>query len=148
MSKVDLKMFEELAESLGYTSTECFVYDCCENDLALGRDYEFTNKCPLYPLSRTDKDEYNRQYELYRKELNTLYQDYVDNIQEQLGYKPLDQEGGGEGGAEYCYGVFELKGKVYRAEYSYYSHHGHDFDDILETLKEVKPVQKTITVWE
>lgn len=148
MSKVDLKVFEEAAELLGYENTKDFVYSCCEGDVNLGVGYEFTNDYPLYSLSRTDKVEYDRQYELYINERDTSYQSHVDNIREQLGYEHLDQEGGGEGGSEYCYGVFKLKGKVYRAEYSYYSYHGHEFDYILDTLKEVKPVQKTITVWE
>lgn len=65
-----------------------------------------------------------------------------------LQYEHLVQEGGGEGGAEYCYGVFKLGDTIYKAEYSYYSHSGHEYWDILYTLQEVKPVQKTITVYE
>lgn len=65
-----------------------------------------------------------------------------------LGYEHLEQEGGGEGGSEYCYGTFKLKGKVYQAEYSYYSYHGYEYDGILDSLKEVVPVEKTIIVYE
>ena len=64
------------------------------------------------------------------------------------GYEHLEQEGGGEGGAEHCYGVFRLKDKIYKAEYSYYSHNGDEFDGITDTLQEVVPVEKTITVYE
>lgn len=63
-------------------------------------------------------------------------------------YEHLEQEGGGEGGSEYCHGVFKLKGKIYKAEYSYYSYDGHDYNGIYDTLKEVKPVEKTIIVYE
>ena len=65
-----------------------------------------------------------------------------------LRYKHLEQEGGGEGGAEYCYGVFKLGDTIYKAEYTYYSHNGHEYSYILDTVREVKPVQKTITVYE
>lgn len=65
-----------------------------------------------------------------------------------LGYRHLDQDGGGEGGSEYCYGVFELDGVIYRAEYRYYSYNGHEYSGIANTLRVVKETQKTITVYE
>lgn len=65
-----------------------------------------------------------------------------------FGYEFLQQEGGGEGGSEYCFGVFKFKGKIYKAEWSYYSYEGDDYGDIVSTLQEVKPVEKTITVYE
>lgn len=68
-------------------------------------------------------------------------------FEEETEYKHLECEGGGEGGSEYCYGVFKLKDKIYKAEYSYYSYHGHDYDYILSTLREVTPIQQTITVY-
>ena len=71
-----------------------------------------------------------------------------EEISEYLNYEHLQQEGGGEGGSEYCYGVFRLGIEIYKAEYSYYSHNGCEYDYILDTLQEVKPVQKTITVYE
>lgn len=70
------------------------------------------------------------------------------NTVEEFEYEHLQQEGGGEGGSEYCYGVFKLGDITYRAEYSYYSYHGCEYDGIQETLKEVKPTVKTITVYE
>jgi hypothetical protein len=74
--------------------------------------------------------------------------DKIKEVLDSFGYVHLDQEGGGEGGSEYCYGVFKLGEKFYRAEYSYYSHHGYEYDGIVDTLREVKPVEKTITVYE
>lgn len=63
-------------------------------------------------------------------------------------YEHLEQEGGGEGGAEGCHGVFKLDGTIYKAEYSYYSYNGHEIYGIEDTLQEVTPVEKTITVYE
>lgn len=70
------------------------------------------------------------------------------DLEAKYDYEHLEQEGGGEGGSEFCYGVFRLGDKFYRAEYSYYSHHGCDYDGIEHTLKEVKPTQKYVTVYE
>lgn len=64
------------------------------------------------------------------------------------GYELLDQDGGGEGGSESCSVVFKLKDKMYRAYYSYYSYEGYDYFGFFDNMKEVKPVQKTITVYE
>lgn len=63
-------------------------------------------------------------------------------------YEHIEQDGGGEGGGEYCYGVFKLNGVIYKAEYSYYSYEGHDIDGIVSTLRVVTPVEKTVTVYE
>lgn len=82
---------------------------------------------------------------------NEFYGSHIHDVKDklfELGYEHLEQEGGGEGGSEYCYGVFRLGDKIYKAEYSYYSYNGHEYDGIYHTLKEVKPVQKTITVYE
>ena len=73
---------------------------------------------------------------------------YTKDIKSIKSFEHLQQEGGGEGGSEYCYGVFKLNGVIYKAEYSYYSHYGCDYDDIVSTLRVVNPVEKTITVYE
>lgn len=44
--------------------------------------------------------------------------------------------------------VFSLKGKLYSVTYTYESHWGTDYDGIISTIKEVKPIEKTITVYE
>lgn len=64
------------------------------------------------------------------------------------GYVHHMQSGGGEGGAEHCEAVFEVSGHLYKVEYSYMSHAGYDYEYIDRTLREVKPVQKTVTVYE
>jgi len=68
-------------------------------------------------------------------------------LENEMGFVHLQQDGGGEGGSEYCYVIFTLKGKNYRASYSYYSYDGHDYDNFWD-WKEVKPVTKTVTVYE
>lgn len=71
----------------------------------------------------------------------------------ELSVKPYDYkwiEGltGGEGSGEYCWGVIRFKGKYYKAEWTYYSYNGCEYDDIISTIREVKPVEKLITVYE
>lgn len=65
-----------------------------------------------------------------------------------VGFKHLQQEGGGEGGAEDCHIIFEVAGKTYSMQYSYYSYDGYDFYGAEESICEVEPVQKTVTVYE
>ena len=62
-------------------------------------------------------------------------------------FKHLEQEGGGEGGAEYCYTVWSWKDKIYKMEYSYMSHCVHDFDEAMNTIREVKEVEKLVKVY-
>lgn len=122
-NKIDMTVFEEL--------------------LARDTDSEMSLDDVIFHLAEGDVSEfvsYGGSSEQYRKNKEAFV--------EETGYEHLDQDGGGEGGAEYCYGVFKLQGKIYRAEYAYYSHQGHEYDCIAETLREVKPVQKTITVYE
>ena len=134
MSKVDLRVFQVLLAackaSYGIEGKEYdelvldnLIYKLCENDFG-----------EVYNLP------YNGDYEKYKEDLKAL-----ENI---WGYEHLEQDGGNESGSEYCYGIFRLKGVVYKAEYSYYSCAGHEYGGIVDTLKIVKPVEKTIIVWE
>lgn len=122
MSKVDMKVFEELAEELGMD----------------GVDSEL-----VYSLACEEFDGIEMEGVGWRD-----VGDLIDAAIERYDYKHLQQEGGGEGGSEYCYGIFSLKGKVYKAEYQYYSHNGHKTDEIIDSLQEVKAVEKTVTVYE
>lgn len=121
-TKVDLSVFEEV-KTVGESSESLasIVYQMCEGDLDF-ISFVWTNG------------------EDWRK----VKAEFVSRFE----YEHLDQNGGGEGGSEYCYGVFKLRGKIYKAEYSYYSYHGADYDDILNTLREVTPKEKTIIVYE
>lgn len=63
------------------------------------------------------------------------------------GAKHIEQDGGGEGGSEDCYAVFQWKDKFYRVDYNYYSYVGYE-NLHSENIYEVKPVEKTVTFYE
>lgn len=79
-------------------------------------------------------------YEAIRSFSNEFFED--------KDYEAMESEGGGEGEGEYCYGVIRLGNKFYKAEWAYYSYNGCEYDYIEDTIKEVKPVEKTITIYE
>ena len=62
-------------------------------------------------------------------------------------FEHIEQEGGGEGGTEWCHSVFKWKGKYYMMNYSYYSHNGCEFDGAIDGIQEVTPTEKTVTVY-
>ena len=66
--------------------------------------------------------------------------------EEEMGYKFISQDGGGEGGGEYCESVFQIGGIFYKTQYSYYSYNGFEYDYI--SLKKVQPKRVEITVYE
>lgn len=141
MSDVDLSVFEEIAGD-DYALDD-LIHEMCEGDFAV----------PVDGMSFPERGDRKWGDESFQKEISQYWKDLQEAREErgkELGieYEHLEQEGGGEGGSEYCYGVFKLNGKIYRGEYSYYSHHGDEYDGIASTLKEVKPVQKTVTVYE
>lgn len=145
---VDMKDFEIVAEELGYQSIEEFVYEPASGDFDFGANYEWKSEHPTYRLKKSDIDLYNKLFKARNDEYETSYAEYKKSRKNEVGYEFLQQEGGGEGGSEYCFGVFKLKGKTYKAEWSYYSYDGSNYEDIVSTLQEVKPVEKTITVYE
>jgi len=91
-----------------------------------------------------DGDEYPEHPELGWEESEVL----IAKLSEEFDYEHVLSKGGGEGGGEYCYGVIRIKDKYYKAEWQYYSYSGCDYDYIEESVREVKPKQKTITVYE
>lgn len=145
---VDMKVFEEMSSAFGDVELDKLVYLLCEGDFDFGKEYVFENPHPEYSLRKSDEVEYNRLYDARRIERTGPYNEFIKSQKELWRYEDIEQEGGGEGGGEYCYGVFKLKGKFYKAEYSYFSYAGHDYDGISRTLKEVRPVEKTIVVYE
>lgn len=72
----------------------------------------------------------------------------TDQMLQANGYEHLDEDGGGEGGAEDCYGVFRWNGTIYRAEFTYMSHYGYETWGIQSSLREVKPVERMVTFYE
>ena len=71
-----------------------------------------------------------------------------NKIANKYNFRSVEADGGYEGGGEYCYGVIEVDGTFFKAEWSYYSYQGCEYDYIEDTIKEVKPVTKTITIYE
>lgn len=141
MSKVDMKIFEDLKEALFYESMAKLVYDLCLTD---GLDHYPTNLIkPKQDGRKWDDPEYRAEWDKY-------YEDKAaqeNQVLEKFGYEYIDGDSSGEGEGEHCYGVFKLGDNLYRASYYYYSHNGHEYDYIVDTLRIVTPSQKTITVY-
>lgn len=74
--------------------------------------------------------------------------DFTKEILAEFDHEIMDEDGGYEGGGEYCYSVIRLGDKFFKAEWNYYSYDGCDFDYIEDTITEVTPSQKTVTVYE
>ena len=92
-----------------------------------------------------DGDEYPEHSELgWSQGVGNIY----ENLIKDADFEHMESDGGGEGEGEYCYGVIRLKDKYYKAEWQYYSYHGCEYDYIENSVHEVVPKQKTITVYE
>ena len=142
MANVDLSVFEQLAEKLG-VSIDTLVYQLCEDD------QDDFNKPGLDYPDRKGRDWSDPSFQAERDAYFTEREKHIEEVlNEAGGYEHLEQEGGGEGGAEACYGVFRLGDKIYKGFYSYYSYEGDRYDDIAEGLVEVQPKVKTVTVYE
>lgn len=127
----DTTVFEELYEKYGQGCGICsFV------GLMFEGDFDYFDFDKLLGKSYSDFEDYKG------------WSEAKDDALEELGIEHLDQEGGGEGGSEYCCGVLRIGNTIYKAEWSYYSHHGMDYDYIMSAIKEVTPKTKTITVYE
>lgn len=147
MSNVDMMEFEKAAEEYGYEDDlEFMVWRMCEGGVL---PHVSESKIGGYP-ERNGRSWDDPSYQEERDEYTIKHKTMSEAMREKatFQYEHIEQEGGGEGGAEYCYGIFKLNDKYYRAEYRYYSYEGHDYEGILNTLQEVKPVTKTVTVYE
>lgn len=74
-----------------------------------------------------------------------------ENIANEHGFAHIEDSEGEEGddGTEYFRGVIKVGEKYYSAEWShYFLCGGYDYDGITNTIREVKPVEKTIIVYE
>jgi len=78
--------------------------------------------------------------------LSFLLGDYDEEAAFAAKLEHHEQDGGGEGGSEYCYTVFSIGDVYYKIAYSYYSHHGYETD--YATAYEVTPVQRMTTYYE
>lgn len=80
--------------------------------------------------------------------LHSFWKGYITNGYDVKSedYQHIEQEGGGEGGSEWCHTIFKWKDTYYRYCYSYYSHYGYEHDNMA--LEIVTPEEKTITTYE
>lgn len=62
------------------------------------------------------------------------------------GVEWIEQDGGYEGGGEYCYTIFRVHNQYYKVSFSYYSHHGFEFD--YANAYEVEAVERMATFYE
>lgn len=60
--------------------------------------------------------------------------------------KVVEDNGGTEGGGQQAHFVFEVGGRLFRIDGSYYSYDGTHWDD--DTFREVRPVVKEVTFYE
>lgn len=97
----------------------------------------------VYQLFDEDSDSLDHD-NLSWREAKELFK----TLSHEAKFERIDGEYGGEGEGEYCYGVIRLGDKYYKAEWSYYSFNGCDWDYICDTVREVFPVEKAITVYE
>src|SRR5690554_745151 len=75
-----------------------------------------------------------------------LEEEYIERLVSELGeYQFVEQEGGGEGGAEDCVSTIRFGDKYYNIYYYYYSYSGFDTSGSFDTITEVKPVEVTVT---
>lgn len=112
---------------------------------------EQINLKEIYMTGRIDIDTFKEMVEgVVCKDGEPKYGFYFDEIlmegAEEQGIDLIEQEGGGEGGSEYCYSVLKIDGVFYKVTYSYYSHHG--FDTQYAEVWIVTPKEKTVTVFE
>lgn len=86
--------------------------------------------------------------ELLELEYDTFYnEDSLNKITEELKFKKILQEGGGEGGSENVYIVFSALDKFFSTHCSYYSNCGFETAYLLEDIREVHPEERTVTVY-
>lgn len=77
------------------------------------------------------------------------YREFEQQILLDYQYQNMnDGNTGGEGEDEHCSNVIKLHDKYYRASWSYYSYNGCEYDYIANTVQEVVPKEKVVTVFE
>jgi hypothetical protein len=140
MLKVCMNDINKLKETVSHVdSLQDFVYSLCEGGLYVSTGLAY----PKAGVRAYNNEEYQKEVREFRAESAKINSKILKDVE----YTHLQQEGGGEGGSEDCFGVFSLNGIIYKAEYSYFSYDGHNYDDILSTLKVVEAKEKTITVY-
>lgn len=140
---VDLIEIEAFKEYCGNTEKMIeFVYNLANGDVRLP-----SNKCSVPQPEVGDRkwndETYRAEYKAWRVIYDKEHLEFLDKF----GYEHCMQEGGGEGGAEFCEGVFKLGDKYYHTHWTYMSHYGCEYDYVVENLSYVTPAERTITVY-
>ncbi len=115
-------------------------YKMFYNVLLEKRDSKMLEQFKEFLISSSELD---GEYYSVSSYLCDIANNYVGNDEIEV----IEQAGGGEGGSEYCYAILKWKDSFFKVEYSYYSFEGFNYDDIFESMIEVKPKEKTITVY-
>ena len=128
--KIDIKIFINMVKIMNKEKTE------------VQKELEELIKKVVYGVSYDTDD--------FTVELGTgdFWKISIDDIPEFDSYKHILQEGGGEGGTEYCFGIFKWKDHYFKVEWSYYSYEGYMTDGAFNTLREVFPKQVQVTVYD
>ena len=148
------KSFEEIMEQI---KTLCgSVSEFAYGDLNIPEDEQFIKDQEVYkawsalrPAGRNDTAEYTEWYAQrpttnYHQELRKRYLDSID-----LYFEEVDSYGGeGQGETWYIVYYFPAHELHIRVNGYYQSYNGTEFYGGWDCCKEVKPVQKTITVYE
>ncbi len=126
---IDLEVFKELREALKF-------------NVPPGRDVTKTGDAEfVYSLCTGFEDSVHSWYNRGDKR----WWDYGAIPPQDIGYYFIDEVNF----ESKCWGIFQYKGKYYKAEWSYCKSASEmDYYSILDSLCEVKPVTKTITSWE
>lgn len=82
------------------------------------------------------------------EEHNNLCMFLLEEINKKYDIKVLESKLGEEDGGSYCYGVIKLNDLIFKCTWAYYSFQGSYYDDILDTLKLVKPVERIVIFYE
>jgi len=107
---------------------------------------EIVDKCEAAGYSGAVIALFDTDYELETPSSDwDAERNFRKNLFDEINHKIMVCE---EGEGEYCYSVIRIGDKFFKAEWSYYSYNGCDFDYIEDTIKEVTPKEKTITVYE
>lgn len=155
MSKVDMSVFEEIRGKLGLTmDMDELVVKMADGDfdpypaeiLERARDKaEEATGLPKADLwsRNTDRDK--------RQEFRKVAREVEDRLREEVGpvcnYEHIAQDDDGEAWAEYCEGVFKLNGKYYQVSWRYYPSSGYETCRAADTIREVTPQEKVVTVY-
>lgn len=105
-----------------------------DEDALFGEGYLDMYDSDIYHLSDDDDDDeiqrlFLNKYDLkitidkFKEILNIFFNSSNDMIDITL----IEQDGGGEGGSEYCYSVLKIGDKFFKIDYSYQSHSGFSF---------------------